>query len=190
MAKNRSWLATALMCLILSLCSNYSYARNLVLDGDFRSANGIRTFQTFGSGQRFGAWDVTYGSVDLIGGYWQAPAPGQGSVDLDGSSPGEISQMLNTQAGKYTLTFALAGNPEGGTATKIVRVQVGDTVKDFAFDVSRQNPGFMGYANVSLVFYTDGPTELIFTSMGEENGGTAYGPVIGNVSVYKYRGRR
>ena len=39
----------------------------------FHGAARVRRFDTFGSGDSFGPWNVTQGSVDLIGTYWQAP---------------------------------------------------------------------------------------------------------------------
>src|SRR3974390_2208376 len=65
------------------------------VDGDFSSPSAGGSFVTYSAGQTFGPWLVTQGSVDLIGGYWQSPTPGGGSVDLDGAyQAGGISQTL------------------------------------------------------------------------------------------------
>lgn len=81
---------------------------NLVVDGDFNNSNS--SFVDYGIGPLPGGpWRVTgpniFATVDLIGGYWQSPsgpnaAQGgtNGSVDLDGVTPGNVSQTIATTA--------------------------------------------------------------------------------------------
>ncbi|QOZ59540.1 hypothetical protein XH86_12955 [Bradyrhizobium guangdongense] len=46
-------------------------------------------------------------------------------MDLDGNSPGSISQTLtNLAAGNYAITFYLSGNPDGQPPTKTVQVGI------------------------------------------------------------------
>src|SRR4051794_13237389 len=101
---------------ILSLSAVSRANANLVVDGGFTDA-GASTFVTVFSPSTFGsgAWTVNSGSVDIIGTYWQPPIPGQGSLDLDGNSNGQISQALSglISGQTYALTFALSGNPDG-----------------------------------------------------------------------------
>ena len=111
--------AKAAGALVLALAvGGAAHAANLVTDGDFSSPSGGPTFTTYAAGSSFDGWSVTSGSVDLIGGYWQAPTPGGGSVDLDGNAPGAISQSIATGTGEYTLWLPFDGitalTPGGG----------------------------------------------------------------------------
>lgn len=109
------------------------------------------------------------GSVDLIGvGGIYDFHPGHGSyVDLDGSTgsghdpAGELTSIAAFGAGKYTLSFLLAGNARGQVA-RTTRVSLGD----FSVDIllSSADP-FSGY---SFTFITTGG-QLKFTQLGESN---------------------
>ena len=157
---------------------------SIVADGDFTSPSGGGGFATYGSGSSMGPWLVTQGSVDLIGGYWQAPTAGGGSVDLDGYfQTGGISQGLTLGAGSYTLHFFLSGNPDSGLGVKTVQVAVGDAFQNFSYDTSTagNSHGDMRYVLETLNFTTAGPTTLQFTSVDDPS--SAFGPVIGGVSV-------
>lgn len=156
-----------------------AHASNLVADGTFDLPSGGGSFTTYFAGQSFGPWTVTSGSVDLIGGYWQAPAGG-GSVDVDGDAPGAFSQTLATGTGAYTLTFDLSGNPDGPPVTKTLQVTVGSASQTFTYDIGANSHGDMMYAPETLTFDASGPTTLTFTSLDV---GTPYGPVVGNVVV-------
>jgi choice-of-anchor C domain-containing protein len=170
--------AAGALALVLAL-GGAAHASNLVADGTFDSPSGGGSFTTYFAGQSFGPWTVTSGSVDLIGGYWQAPAGG-GSVDVDGDAPGAFSQTLATGTGAYTLTFDMSGNPDGGPTTKTLQVTVGSATQTFTYDIGANSHGDMMYAPESLTFDASGPTTLTFTSLDV---GTPYGPVVGNVSV-------
>ncbi len=127
---------------------------------------------------------MTQGSIDLIGGYWQAPTLGGGSVDLDGSyQAGGISQSFALGAGSYTLSFYLSGNPDGGSSLKSVQVSIGDALQTFTYDTSLMgnSHGDMRYVLQTLNFTTLGATTLSFTSL--DNNSSAFGAVIGGVSL-------
>ena len=156
----------------------------VVADGDFTSPSGGGSFATYSSGSSMGPWLVTQGSVDLIGGYWQAPTPGGGSVDLDGYfQAGGISQGLTLGAGSYKLSFYLSGNPDSSLGVKTVQVAVGNAFQNFSYDTSTagNSHGDMRYVLETLNFTATGPTTLQFTSVDDPN--SAFGPVIGGVSV-------
>lgn len=128
-------------------------------------------------------WTVTAGSVDWIGTYWQAPPPGGQSVDLDGNSPGAISQDIITHPGQtYWLSFWLAGNPDGGDATKKLEVTVGGASHIFAFDTFGKSKADMGWTPLGISFTATGGSTTIAFASGDGNG-SPYGPVIGDVEV-------
>ena len=115
---------------------------NLVSDGTFSEAVG--SYTTIGKSGSIGAWTVGGNSVDLIGNYWTAPVGH--SIDLDGNAPGAISQDLHTLGeGEYTVSFELAGNPDGGTTTKSVAVAIDGVTHDFTFDTTGHSTGNMGF---------------------------------------------
>ncbi|MEU3448735.1 choice-of-anchor C family protein [Streptomyces thermolilacinus] len=152
-------------------------------DGSFEYPTApANSFQTLSSGQTIGPWRVTSGAVDHIGaGFWQA-AEGDQSVDLNATQPGTVSQTFTTTAGrKYTVTYALAANPEGGPAVKTGRVLVdGQNFQDFSFDSTGKTRAAMGYVTRQLTFVANGPTTTLgFTSTVTG----AYGPVIDDVRV-------
>jgi choice-of-anchor C domain-containing protein len=157
-----------------------AHATNLVVDGDFNSPWG-GVYTTYYAGSSFGPWNVTSGSVDLIGSYWQSPTAGGGSVDMDGNSPGAIDQTLNLTAGTYVLTFDLSGNPDGAPVTKTLDVSVGSASEVFTYTLGPDNhENNMLYTPESLIFTATGPTTLTFASGDVDS---PYGAAIGGVSV-------
>ncbi|MEU9126971.1 choice-of-anchor C family protein [Kitasatospora sp. NPDC048540] len=152
-------------------------------DGSFETPKvAANTFAGLTAGQTIGPWSVTAGSVDLIGaGFWQA-AEGDQSLDLNGSNSGTVAQSFTTVPGAtYSVTYALAGNPEGGVALRTGRVLVdGQNFQDFSFDVSGRTRAAMGYVGHQFSFVAQNTsTTLGFTSTVAG----AYGPVIDNVRV-------
>lgn len=176
---SRAVLAVAGLATGLAL-AGAAQASTLIPDGDFSAPYGGGGFTTeFTS---FGPWTVTSGSVDLIGGYWQAPGgvPNTGSVDLDGDSPGGISQTFALAPGSYDLTFDLSGNPDGSPATKTVDVSVNSASGVYQYTIGLNSHSNMLYLPESLAFTTTGSTTVSFTSVDV---GTPYGPVVGDISV-------
>ncbi|HXQ17544.1 MAG TPA: PEPxxWA-CTERM sorting domain-containing protein [Caulobacteraceae bacterium] len=161
--------------------ASIAQAANLVSDGDFSNPSGGGGFVTYTGGTLIGPWTVTGASVDLIGGYWQSPTLGGGSVDLDGNAPGGVSQALTLGPGAYSLSFYLSANPDGGPPTKTVDVSVGSLLNDpFSYTIGSNSHGNMMYTLETVNFTTSGPTTLQFASADV---GTPYGPTIGGVSV-------
>jgi choice-of-anchor C domain-containing protein len=157
-------------------------ATNLVLDPNFDSPSGGPSYTTYNGGQTFGEWLVTGASVDLIGGYWQAPVGG-GSVDLDGLAPGGVSQNITLSAGTYLLSFYLSGNPDGGDPTKTVEVGLGGHDQTFTYTTGPSNSETnMDYVLESMrVTVTSGLQTLSFSSLDAST--SPYGPVIGGISL-------
>ncbi|MFV2121881.1 choice-of-anchor C family protein [Streptomyces sp. Act-28] len=155
-------------------------------DGSFEYPTApANSFTTVSGGQSIGPWKVTGGAVDLIGaGFWQA-AEGDQSVDLNATVPGTVAQTFTTTAGKkYTVTYSLAANPEGGPAVKTGRVLVdGQNFQDFSFDSTGKTRAAMGYVTRQVTFVANGPTTTLgFTSTVSG----AYGPVVDDVRVDAY----
>jgi choice-of-anchor C domain-containing protein len=174
--------AVAVLVAALAAPNVASAGVNYVGDGDFSLPWGGGTFTTYAGGSTIGPWSVIGGSVDLIGGYWQSPTPGGGSVDLDGLHPGGVSQWLDLTAGSYRLSFYLSGNPDGGYPTKTVDVSIG-AIEDplFTYTTGANSHTDMNYVWETLSFTTGGPTTLTFAS--EDAFSSPYGPVIGGVAV-------
>jgi hypothetical protein len=164
-------------------------AANLVQDGDFTVPGGGPSFTTYNN-TTMGPWTVD-GSVDLIGGYWQAPPSGGGSVDLNGNFRGSISQDILLTAGQtYNLSFYLSGNPDGLPVTKDLAVLLtmgADTVTltpdPFHFTTGSNTRSSMNYLFEAIDPFTvdaTGTWKLTFESLDND---TPYGPVIGGVSL-------
>ncbi|MFI9360873.1 choice-of-anchor C family protein [Kitasatospora sp. NPDC053057] len=152
-------------------------------DGSFESPKApAGGFTEFAAGQTIGPWQVTNGSVDLIGaGMWQA-AEGDQSLDLNGNAPGTIAQTFTTVPGAtYSVTYALAGNPDGGPAVRTGRALIdGQDFQDYSFDVTGKTRAAMGYVGRQFSFVAqNSSTTLTF----ESTVGGAFGPVLDNVQV-------
>jgi choice-of-anchor C domain-containing protein len=175
----RAFLVTAAFAGALLSAASQASAASVITDGDFSSPSGGGSFTTYNGGM-FGPWTVN-NSVDLIGAYWQAPTAGGGSVDLDGVSPGGVSQTFTAAPGEYELTFFLSANPDGGLGAKSVDVSVGGVDKTFTYSItSATTHADMNYVEETLEFFNAGTSTLSFNS---KDVGSPYGPVIGGVSV-------
>ena len=123
----------------------------------------------------FANWNVTQGTVDLIGqpGFYDF-LPGNGRyVDLDGSSSqaGYMTTKNTFGAGSYILSFDLAGSQRGDT--NIVDVNFGG----FATSITKNsNDPFQTYT-YNVTFNT--PSTLTFHNQGGDN----VGALLDNVSV-------
>src|SRR5208282_5386410 len=175
MSSNRTFFGASRLTAVVAAAALFAGASsqakaNLISDGDFNNSNALYN-TTSGP---IGPWTVTQGNVDLIGGYWQSPsgpnaAAGgtNGSVDLDGlHEVGGVSQSVTLAAGKYELTFALSGNPDGTPTTKDLSVTIGGVTQPFTYTDSGNTHANMKYAEESLFFtiVTGGTYALGFTS--------------------------
>lgn len=154
-----------------------------IVNGDFATpaapAGGFSTFA--GGSTAITGWTVLGGSVDLVNSYWQLPPTGQ-SVDLDGNSPGGLSQTVATTPGQsYTISFLLSGNPDGGPLTKQLSVSAGLGAQLYTYTTGSNSHADMMYVPETFTFTaTSSSTTLTFLS-GDV--GVPYGPVIADVAV-------
>jgi choice-of-anchor C domain-containing protein len=146
------------------------------------------TFSELSAGQMIGPWTVTPNNVDLNGeGFYQA-ADGVQSLDLSGNSTGGVERSFDTVSlplplFTYTVTYCLAGNPDGGPAVKTGQVLVDNAVvQNFSSDTTGKSRSNMGYQLQKFSFTSAGPTAKVeFRSTTN----TVYGPVIDKVTFTK-----
>ena len=125
----------------------------------------------------FAKFNVSAGSVDLIGPGFYDFYPGHGNyVDLDGSTGGQnpaggITTKTSFGAGSYTLTFALGGSTRGDANT--VEVKLGSFIQDITLTSGA------GLTSQSFTFSTTGGA-LSFTNLGNSDN---LGLILDNVQV-------
>lgn len=153
------------------------------VNGSFESGIGPGSFTTVGGGNTtsISGWKVTGASVDYIGSYWTAQNLSR-SIDLNGDGQGGIEQTFDTVANTiYTVSFWLAGNPDGAPVTKTVQVgATGAMNTNFTFNSAGITKSNMGWTNYTYSFVAQGPsTTLSFASLDAG----FYGAALDNVSV-------
>jgi choice-of-anchor C domain-containing protein len=161
----------------------------LVVNGGFETpAIPANAFIRYGVGSTIGPWRVAEGNVDLTGpNFWQA-ADGSQSLDLEGSESGRIEQTIATRVGGcYTVTFALAGNPDGGPMIKRGFARVSQQTigrptvqKNFVFNTTGKSRANMGYVPERFRFRALAQAATL-TFASTTGGG--YGPVIDAVNI-------
>jgi hypothetical protein len=166
-------------------------ATNLVSDGQFNGVSGYQpgngafaelSAAPDSSSTGIPGWVVASGTVDWSNAYWNGPnADDPFTVDLNGSGPGALEQVIPTTSGQvYTLSFELSANPDCGQITTELRVnwdgaQVGVDVET----TPTWTNSSMVYAAESATVTGTGTDTLDLVS---ENGGSC-GPVISDVSL-------
>lgn len=126
-------------------------------------------------------WTIGGAGVDWIGSHWQA-ADGNRSIDLSALSAGSLAQSIATEIGKrYVVTFALAGNPDGGPNPKVVNVSAnGAGITPYSFTTGATTRPNMGWIDFSYSFIANSTaTTLAFTSTAL----TPSGPALDNVRI-------
>lgn len=129
-------------------------------------------------------WQITSGSVDLIGMAWDSQE-GIYSIDLNGCEEGTLTQSVTTSPGSsYCLQFYLSANPNmssacGSPDIREVEVIAGSTVETYSIDASLLD-GQIDWLPQSVNFVATGVTaDVKFTSLS----GGCCGPAIDNISV-------
>ena len=133
------------------------------------------------------AWTIGGDSVDWIGSYWQ-PADGSRSLDLSGLGLGSVSQSFSAVIGRqYTVSFMLAGNPDGGPDPKTIEVSVNGVNQFFDFPLNGATKQNMNWTPESFTFIANTNIEtLTFASTTCASSGSnpcAFGPALDAVSV-------
>ncbi|WEK44717.1 MAG: choice-of-anchor C family protein [Candidatus Sphingomonas colombiensis] len=153
------------------------------INGSFESGVPAGSYTTVNGGDSTSitGWTVTGGSVDYIGSYWAAQN-GERSIDLNGNSQGGIEQTFDTVAGgKYSVSFWLAGNPDGDPTTKSVLVGANDNSSSlYTFDSAGFDKSNMGWANYTYNFVATGTSTTL--SFASQDAGP-YGAALDNVAL-------
>jgi choice-of-anchor C domain-containing protein len=180
-------LSLALVALTASLLGAVSPRKrgNLLVNGSFEEGPAVTNYLPINArSTQIKGWVVTRGQIDLVAGRWKA-AHGGRCLDLHGSpGKGGISQTFPTRPGRtYVVTFALAGNPEGGQRVKGLGVSAAGKSATFTFDTRGKTVNNLGWATTTWRFKaTSSQTTLEFSSV--TRGADAYcGPALDNVSV-------
>lgn len=158
-------------------------APNQVTFGDFEwPADPSDTI--YSAGTTFGDWTVASGDIDHAGITNWIAADGKETIDLNGYGPGTIHQDIPTISGQaYTLSFAMAGNPDCAPTVKLMQVLWdGVPVAAPSFDTSGRSEAAMGWTQKQYIV-TGHPglsqTRLAFRSLTSG----ACGATIDSVSV-------
>ena len=129
----------------------------------------------------FANWEVTDGTVDLIGvgSPWDwFPEHGL-YVDMDGSTgdAGIMTSNILLEAGQYSLRFDLAGNQRASTPEEVfVRVAMGSLL-DETYSLGRTDP-FQTFVETIIV-----PTATTVALSFEGSGGDNIGMLLDNVEI-------
>ncbi len=150
-----------------------------VVDGGFETPSVGGGFQNFTAGQMIdGGFTVRTGSVDVVAASFFPAFAGTQSLDLDGSSPGSITQVLATTAGtSYTFSFEYSNNPFvafGATSPATATFSLGGltgVVSHMGATVA--NMGYMLFTTTFVA--TSASTTLTFTST---DGPTSNGGIV------------
>ena len=167
--KSQKFLAGTLALVFTLGMTSPVFADTVLLDDNFDTENGGVEILNFND---FDNWEVTDGTVDLIGegGVFDF-LPGNGLyVDLDGSTSDSgimTSDILELEACEYELQFDLAGNQRNGNAES-VDVSVGALFSEqFSLD---QNDPFTTYTR-QISVDSDTSESIVFSGAGGDNVG-------------------
>jgi choice-of-anchor C domain-containing protein len=128
-------------------------------------------------------WTVVGDGIDYIGAGWVA-ANGSRAIDtLSCGVSGGVSQTFDTVPGStYWVSFALAGNPDGGVKT--VTATAGPTTANFTFNTAGATATAMNWSTRSFVFTANSTATTLTLRGGILGGGSSCaGAAIDNVAV-------
>jgi len=185
-------LATGLVLLLLCVGT---VSANLVSNGGFENPSYDMMIKTL-TGSELPGWTIDKGDIQVIKNtYWESPE-GTQSIDLSGTTMGNIRQTINTEPGAtYTLTFRMAGNPDGnnkGLEYEQKELQVywdGTPISPtYTFDTTGKTRNSMGWIMVTIpnLQATKSTTEIAFVTILPYG---AYGVALDDISVEHFRRR-
>ena len=156
---------------------------NLVGGGSFESPDTGAGFTTLGTGSTsLSGWSIDAGSVDVIGGFWQA-ANGNQSLDMNGDEPATISQSIATTIGSdYVLSFAMSKNTDAAISadTATVALSAGNSDGEFSFSETT-SAADMKWAQHSLGFTAQADSTALQVQSTAPSG--ASGPALDDLVV-------
>ncbi len=162
--------------------------RNLLVNPSFEQGRPAGRFITLKPGSTdLPGWSIGGHSIDVVGNYWKS-SHGSKSIDLFGSGPGRIAQSFATRPGRtYRVVFDLAANPECGSKTKIVHVDIAGVIrKTFSASSTGHNRSRMGWQRQAFNFTALGARSTIhFISKADPTGSTNCGPALDNAGVFE-----
>lgn len=170
MFRSKTWAFLAIVA-ALGLSSANRAEAGFLLQDNFNGENGGNGALNFNS---FTNWNVTNGTVDLIGNGFFDLLPGNGLyLDLDGSTfqAGLLSSKLTFAPGTYVVQFDLAGSQRG--TPENVTVTLGSFSESFHRESS--DP----FTTVTRTVTTTSAGSLSF----QNDGGDNVGALLDNVSV-------
>jgi choice-of-anchor C domain-containing protein len=128
-------------------------------------------------------WNLTAGSVDIIGLPGWAPSEGTRSIDLDGLSAGTLVQTFDTiPSTTYQVSFDLAANFYAGQTIKSVLVTAPGFSQTYTFSSTGRTALNMGWQTNTFQFVAaSSSSALSFASQDVAN--SAFGPALDNVTV-------
>lgn len=173
--------AVAATAILGATASNAAVA---IVNGSFEDGSidpGSFTTLNAGDSTSITGWLVGGVGIDYIGTYWTA-SNGARSIDLSALGAGSISQVLSglTIGQTYQVSFDLAGNPDGGSNTKVAVVSDGATSASYDFLMGGQTNAAMGWETHTFSFTAVGENATLTFVSNEDS---AYGPALDNVSV-------
>ena len=188
----RKVLLAGAMVAALATAGSAAAATNLITNGGFEASANTPAFPfaTVSGVNAIPGWNVGPGTVDWINTYWDSSDDDGYSIDLNGLSPGTISQTITTIPLKsYTLTFDMSGNPDmfrGQTRVAVVGANgaIGTALYDISAANSRTNMlwetksfGFVANSTTTVISFTSGNLVV------EGNNNCCWGAAIDNVAV-------
>jgi hypothetical protein len=139
------------------------------------------------------------GSVDVAAvPYWAGKGTRQ-SIELNGTGPGEILQMIGVAPNTtYHFSFYMSGDPFLAGVVKLLAVQeqfdgggnyiTGGPLGTFTFDTTGHTTTSMGYKLMTTTF-TTGPNahyaDVELQSLTVNNSALWWGPVVDGASVHQ-----
>ena len=186
-----------LLVVVFGLLVNGKASANLLASGSFElGAIGVvpdGSFEAVGHApwlpsNAISGWTVTSGNVDWVHTDFFQASDGDYNIDLSGVIiAGELqSDEFATVIGlEYSLTFDMAGNPQGSPTVKSLFVDVGDASNvAFFFDTTGITEQNLGWIEMSLNFMATSSTSRVTFRSGVSSG---YGPLLDNVAVVPER---